>query len=194
MSSINPKEAKRDLIIGAAVGVFSQKGYYYTKMEEIAAAAGIGKGTIYEYFESKLQLLQEIMERSFRLYEQSMKVDANEQSIDVMIYRLVEGHFKFCQENRSLPRILFGDTGVMDSEVHEWLWQKRKQKEIYLQSIIEASIVGGEIRPLDAHLLTIMVSGILSNIWVPVLADGWDIDAGVAAGQLTDIIMNGIRK
>ena len=38
--------------------VFAQKGFHRSKMEEVAVAAGIGKGTIYEYFESKHQLLQ----------------------------------------------------------------------------------------------------------------------------------------
>ena len=40
------KGLKRDAIIDAAVQVFSSKGYHNTRMEEIAIAAGIGKGTI----------------------------------------------------------------------------------------------------------------------------------------------------
>jgi len=194
MGSINPKEAKRDLIMEAAVGEFSKKGYYYTKMEEIAAAAGIGKGTIYEYFDSKLQLLQEIMERSFRIYDQSMVSGGNDQSIDARIYRLVQGHFKFCQENRSLPKILFGDTGVMDPELREWIWERRKHKEKHFQSILEESIATGEIREFDARLLTVMISSIFSGIWVPLINEGWSIDADTAAEQLTDMIMNGIRR
>ena len=40
MSSGSGKESKRELIIAAAIQVFSQKGYHHTKMEEIAVAAG----------------------------------------------------------------------------------------------------------------------------------------------------------
>jgi AcrR family transcriptional regulator len=43
-------------ITQAALDVFSQKGYAGTSMDEIAAAAGIAKGTVYEYFPSKDQL------------------------------------------------------------------------------------------------------------------------------------------
>ncbi|MEN6392180.1 MAG: helix-turn-helix domain-containing protein, partial [Syntrophomonas sp.] len=60
-------KGKRELIIEAAIKVFSQKGYHNTRMEEIAQAAGIGKGTIYEYFESKLQLFQSMMEDSLQV-------------------------------------------------------------------------------------------------------------------------------
>lgn len=54
MGSGNAKLSKRDMILAAAIRVFSQKGYHHTRMEEIAIEAGIGKGTIYEYFSSKL--------------------------------------------------------------------------------------------------------------------------------------------
>jgi AcrR family transcriptional regulator len=48
-----PDPQKRDLIITAAVTTFARKGYAGTRIIEVAQAAGIGKGTIYEYFPSK---------------------------------------------------------------------------------------------------------------------------------------------
>ena len=47
------KESKRLEILMAAMQVFARKGVTNSKMAEIAEAAGIGKGTIYEYFASK---------------------------------------------------------------------------------------------------------------------------------------------
>src|SRR5665647_581754 len=194
MNSINPKESKKDLIIEAAIRVFSRNGYHHTKMEESAVEAGIGKGTIYEYFASKLQLLQEIMERSFHLYEQSLTTGKIESASMVETLKvLVQGHLRFCQKNKALPRIIFGDTGTMDPELRDWMWQRRKQKEQRLQTIIEAGISRGEIREIDAKLLTVMIGGVLSSIWVPVVIEDWDIDATTAAEQVTDIIMNGIK-
>ena len=48
-----PDPEKRNHIIAAAITTFSQKGYAGTRIVEVAQAAGIGKGTIYEYFRSK---------------------------------------------------------------------------------------------------------------------------------------------
>lgn len=195
MNSINPKEAKKDLIVEAAIRVFSQKGYHYTKMEEIAIEAGIGKGTIYEYFTSKLLLLQEIMERSFRLYDQTMMAhDVNNLSMEGKIRMLVAGHFRFCYDNKELTRILLWDTEIMDAELRDWAFQKRAEKEKHLQAFIEAGISNGEIRPIDAKILTVMISGIFGAIWVPVVIEGWDIDAAAAAEKVTDILMRGIKK
>jgi len=195
MGLMTPKENKRELIMESAIQVFSQKGYHNTKMEEIAVAAGIGKGTIYEYFPGKLQLLQEILERSFYLYDHSIKVDINNSlSVKQKIRRLVEGHFRFCQENKDLTRILFFDTEIIDSELRDWAWQKRKRKEEHMQALFAEAISNGEIRDLDTKMLTTMISGIFTSFWVPVVIDGWDIDAATAAEQVTDIIMHGIKK
>jgi len=50
------KEKKNKAIIEAALEVFAEKGYAVAKIAEIAQTAGVGKGTIYEYFRSKEDL------------------------------------------------------------------------------------------------------------------------------------------
>ena len=47
------KEKKQAAILAAALGVFSEKGFAAAKIIDIATAAHVGKGTIYEYFRSK---------------------------------------------------------------------------------------------------------------------------------------------
>ncbi len=47
------KIEKKQRIAEAALGVFSRQGYVAASMQEISEAAGVGKGTLYEYFESK---------------------------------------------------------------------------------------------------------------------------------------------
>lgn len=56
------RDEKKALIIRAAAGVFAEKGFVKTLMAEVAAAAGIGKGTVYEYFRSKDDLFFAVYE------------------------------------------------------------------------------------------------------------------------------------
>lgn len=189
------KDNKKDRIIEAAVQILSRKGYHNTKMEEIAVAAGIGKGTVYEYFTGKLQLLQEIMERSFHLYDYSLHSDLNNSlSLEQKIRKLVEGHIRFCQNNKELTRLLFFDTETIDNEIRDWAWEKRRMKETQMQKIFTEAVSSGEIRTMDTELLTIMVSGIFTSFWIPITIEGLDIDAVSAAERVTDIIMNGIKN
>ena len=57
-----PDPEKKKRIIAAAITTFAQKGYAGTRIVEVAHAAGIGKGTIYEYFRSKEELFFETLE------------------------------------------------------------------------------------------------------------------------------------
>lgn len=51
---------KRTQIIEAAIKVFAQKGLERGKIADIAKEAGIGKGTVYEYFRSKEEIFSAI--------------------------------------------------------------------------------------------------------------------------------------
>jgi len=57
-----PDPEKKNRIIAAAITTFAQRGYAGTRILEVAQAAGIGKGTIYEYFRSKEELFFETLE------------------------------------------------------------------------------------------------------------------------------------
>jgi len=54
---------KRYEILNSAVKLFAKKGYDGTKLEDIAEAAEFGKGTIYNYFETKEDIYLEIIDR-----------------------------------------------------------------------------------------------------------------------------------
>ena len=54
--------AKRDRILRAAIRIFSQKGYFNSRISEIARSAGVADGTIYLYFKNKDDLLISLFE------------------------------------------------------------------------------------------------------------------------------------
>ncbi|MEY3385575.1 MAG: hypothetical protein RIR53_386 [Bacteroidota bacterium] len=78
MPAIVDKAAKRAQIVDHASEVFSQTGYHASKMADIATAAGIGKGTIYEYFTTKEQLFLAVYDAWMSQYEDLVRrrVDA----------------------------------------------------------------------------------------------------------------------
>lgn len=186
---------KRKIILDAAVKVFSNKGYHNTRMEEIAAVAGIGKGTIYEYFDSKLQLFQDMMESSLQAYYSRI----NMPKLDTLPFNdrmslLFEARITFCREQKELTRIIFWDTEIWDEELKDWAYNLRNEKEGKLNAIIQNSILRGEIRDVDGKMLTLLIIGCMGSLWVPITLEDWDISPAVLAAQITDIIMNGIKK
>lgn len=77
------KDAKRSEIVRYAADVFSRTGYHETKMQDIATAADIGKGTIYEYFRTKEELFLAVYDAWMSEYESMIRqrVDAAEDAL-----------------------------------------------------------------------------------------------------------------
>ncbi len=59
------REEKKSLLMDVALRLFASEGYHNTTISKIARQAGISKGLIYNYFESKEELLLEIISKSF---------------------------------------------------------------------------------------------------------------------------------
>lgn len=68
------KEERRIEILQAAGRVFYLKGFEGTKIEDVAREAGIGKGTVYEYFDSKQQLFDEMVSYTREQHLNNIKV------------------------------------------------------------------------------------------------------------------------
>ncbi|MEA5468956.1 TetR/AcrR family transcriptional regulator [Spirulina sp. 06S082] len=77
MPKIVDKEKKRHEIVEASVQVFKCRGYQGTRIIDIAKEAGIGKGTVYEYFNSKDEIILSVFDELFLDYEQLLYTRAN---------------------------------------------------------------------------------------------------------------------
>ncbi len=192
---IEKTENKRERILLAAVEVFTCRGYNSARMEEIAETAGIGKGTLYEYFDSKVQLFNEMIIRSWEEYTNSLTADSiHELTFEETIREIVKGHFTFSKENKKLARILFWDTEIMDEELKEWMYGRRKEQEKLIKQLVDKAVAAGEIKPVDNKLVFIILAGLIGSIWAINILENWEINPEELAGQLTDAVMNGIRR
>ena len=83
--SVEEKEAKKDKIIEKSMELFREKGYHTTKVEEITKALGISKGNFYTYFNSKEEVLYEILDiiksEKIRMLE---KIDTNKAPKEIL--------------------------------------------------------------------------------------------------------------
>ena len=81
--SVEKKEAKKEKIIEKSMELFKENGYHATKVEEITKALGISKGNFYTYFNSKEEVLYEILDimkeqRMDLLHEMDVNKDPKE--------------------------------------------------------------------------------------------------------------------
>lgn len=88
MPKIVDKAAVRAQILDAALQIYADGGVHAASLEKVAAAAGIGKGTLYYYFTSKEALALAIAERHFERLEAELaevtKVSSPQQLFDAL--------------------------------------------------------------------------------------------------------------
>ncbi len=68
------KEARPGELLEAALALFVEKGYAATRVEEVAARAGVSKGTLFLYFPSKKALFKAVVrENASRLLQEAFR-------------------------------------------------------------------------------------------------------------------------
>jgi TetR/AcrR family fatty acid metabolism transcriptional regulator len=98
---------KHERILRAAVRVFAKKGFYATRVSEIAKAAGVADGTIYLYFKSKDDVLVSIFETHIRrLIEILRGVAAAEGAIEERFTKMIELHLGLLEERKDLAEVI----------------------------------------------------------------------------------------
>lgn len=104
VSSLEQVEsAKRRQILEGARAVFLAQGFDAASMGEIARAAGVSKGTLYVYFESKEHLFQAIVQEECSAQaEQVFSLDPNDHDVESVLLKLGRDYLGFLSEPKRL--------------------------------------------------------------------------------------------
>jgi AcrR family transcriptional regulator len=129
------------MIYKAAIDVFAESGFDQAKMDEIAQAAGVAKGTIYYHFKSKEELFVGLMNEGIEKLIDYVKrtVERHVSPVD-QLKALIEAHVVFFIKNRKLARLLLNEAfGSKERQI-----QFRKEIRRYLMFIEELLQYGVE--------------------------------------------------
>ncbi len=102
-------EDKREAILKAARKVFTRKGFHGATVDEIAAEAGVAKGTVYLYFKSKAELFVQVALEVFRSLSEKMRSLAKEAPDPAAaLDRAVDIYLEHLAENEDILRMVMG--------------------------------------------------------------------------------------
>lgn len=97
---------KRTEILESAAKLFSESGFERTTVDEIAAKANVGKGTIYLYFQNKEDIFLAIMEEGLAKLINLFKLITESGSFIQQMREIIMTHFKFIEDNQDFYKIL----------------------------------------------------------------------------------------
>ena len=98
---------KPQQIIDAAVRVFARKGYFNSRVSDIAREAGIAAGTIYLYFKTKEDVLVTVFREKMAEFVATLwRAIASEPDAVAKIERLVHMHFEMLERQPDIAEIV----------------------------------------------------------------------------------------
>jgi AcrR family transcriptional regulator len=126
---ISQKQGTKQRILDAALEVFSQKGFHTATTDDIAERAGVGKGTLYRYFETKEKLFAELVRtRLDELEKRAGSLIDGHDDVLTMISKYIRIYFEFFDKNQHLYRLV----------VQEQLDLGEHAPEMYLRRVMRA--------------------------------------------------------
>jgi len=125
------KKKAKQRIIEAGAGMFVQKGYHGTSMDDIAQVLGVSKGAIYQYFKSKDELFSLVVESILEVQkDEVMSVILSDNPMYIASEEFFEGRVRTALEARS-----FGFDLLFEAARNEAL--RTRMTEIYDSSYVD---------------------------------------------------------
>ncbi len=144
---------RKQLILEAAKKSFSLFGYKATTMDQVAKLANVGKGTIYTFFKSKEEILDEIVTSLIRdmKAEAGNAIDPNSR-FDENIRRVLIRFLEF-RKSHQLTIKLFQEEREIGTKAVVDVIQRVEQAIIdYMKGIIQDAIDRGEIKECNPEI------------------------------------------
>jgi AcrR family transcriptional regulator len=184
-------------ILQAARTVFARSGYNDATIDEIAEAAGVAKGTVYLYFESKRELfLATLRAGVLELHaEVQREIDDAATAAD-KIRAFIRGRLAYCDRNRDLFGIYyteFASLQVHASDEAPAFQDLYDQQAALLESILRRGIRQGEIRSCNVPRTARLIYDLTRAAIARHVRGGKSNHSREAANELCEFIWKGIQ-
>jgi len=162
---------REEQILTAAKRIFAQNGFRRTKIEQIAAHLGVGKGTLYRYFKDKKSLFLAVYEQGMARLLQAIRASV-EPITDPQrkVAAAVRTYFEFFDNDRELIEILMQVRSEFKDDYRRVFVAMYSDYIVRIQENLRTGIKMGVFRDLDvektAEAMSATLQGVLQSFYV----------------------------
>ncbi len=195
-SSRSSSPDKRETILKAAIRVFARKGYFNSKVSDIAGQARIADGTVYLYFKSKEEILHSIFNRMMDTFISDGKRELESiDRADLKLKRIAELHLERLGSDRDLAIVfqvqLRGSIKFMRefsaAGFAEYL-------DLIRKTIAEGQKQGLFRKDLSPVICSKILFGALDEMVTNWILSKKKFDLAPAAGQVLNVFFEGVSE
>lgn len=192
MSSEALGETRREQILDAATKVFVRRGFHKARIDDIVEEAGLSKGAVYWYFDSKDAIITAILDRFLqREFEALQEIISSDQDVESHLYRMIDQLSGEVERSADLMPLAyeFYAVATRQKEVRRSLKSFFDQHLGLFESLIMEGVRQGEFREVDprdtAISLISLIEG-LTLLWTIGILDQ-------RANPLPDLVRAGVE-
>ena len=150
------KHARPEEITAAALELFVERGYAGTRLDDVAARAGVSKGTVYLYFANKEELFKAVVREGlvspiteFR----SAVLEQHQGSAFELLRMMVLGWWERIGATRisGIPKLIVAEAGNFPELARFYLAEVVEPAQAAAVAIVQRGIARGEFREVNAE-------------------------------------------
>ncbi|NOZ09605.1 MAG: TetR/AcrR family transcriptional regulator [Gammaproteobacteria bacterium] len=195
------KEARPEEIVEAALGLFVDKGFSATRIAEVAKRAGVSKGTLYLYFDSKEKIFQAVIQNMITpmIEEVEVMVKSYDGDTETLLKKIVRGWWDSVWDTplSGISKLIVSEAGNFPDMARFYMENVVKRVRYLLEQIIQSGVQNGEFRDVDVPTVTrlLMAPVIQAYIWANSLRPYDDPQDGDTYINLhLDLFLQGLKK
>jgi AcrR family transcriptional regulator len=197
------KDARPGEILDAALELFVEKGFAATRLEDVAQRAGVSKGTVYLYFDSKEDLFKSVIRSGIvrAIEEAEHLVSGYEGSSADLLRQIYTGWWQNIGGTKlsGIPKLMISEAQNFP-ELARFYYEEVVQRGSRLFArALERGIERGEFRPVNvdyavrAMVSPLIMRAILEHSFLPCCAGPDDFDAPAYFQHTLALVLDGLR-
>jgi TetR/AcrR family transcriptional regulator len=147
------KEARPGELLEAALDLFVEKGFAATRAEEVAARAGVSKGTLFLYFQSKEELFKAVVRENIsgRFTEWGQEFNSFEGSSAEMIAYCMNAWWERVGATKAsgITKLMMSEATNFPELASFYQQEVIQPGQLLIRRILQRGMDRGEFRPLD---------------------------------------------
>ena len=195
------KDARPAELLAAALDLFVERGYSATRLDDVAARAGVSKGTLYLYFSGKEELFKAVIREGLvPVYQQGERiVDEHQGSAEDLLRKLICTWWEMVGSTKlsGLPKLMIAESGNFPDVARYYFDEVVARSRKLVARAIARGTASGEFRALDPDTLVRLTLApmLLMSIWRYSFAfcDATHIDPEHYLSVHLDVLLNGLR-
>jgi AcrR family transcriptional regulator len=194
------KEARPAELLAAALACFKERGFAATRLDDVAAQAGVTKGTIYLYYPSKEELFKAVVRGELVPNIERLEAALDEPGPTAA---LLERLFTVWAQHvvpspiSVIPKLVIAEASNFPELARFYLETVVHRVLRLVAAVLDRGIAGGEFRPVDVEHVVYCVLGplLFTALWQHSLGphDDRPLDVQAVCSAYLDLLLHGLQ-